>query len=135
MLISRYASLLLIPFGWVLSAIDWLPLTLFESVIGSILGFGILFFIAYIFARITGKQGMGQGDLELLAFIGAFTGPLGVWATLTLASVIGAVIGACYMAIFKQKRTIMIPFGPFLALAAMTYVLFQDRLILMFFGT
>lgn len=134
MLISRYASLLLIPFGWVLSALNWLPLSLSESVIGSIIGYGILYLIAVIFKRITGKEGLGQGDLELLAFIGAFTGPLGVWVTLTLASIVGAATGVCYMVIFKQKRTILLPFGPFLALSAMVYVLFGNGLFLMIFG-
>lgn len=77
---------------------------------------------------------MGEGDAELLAFIGAFIGPLGIWVTLTLASIVGAMVGVFYMSIFKQKRTIAIPFGPFLALGAMTYALFENNLFSLIFG-
>lgn len=134
MLISRYATLMLVPVGWILSALDWLPVSLYESVLGSIIGYGILFGIGHIFTRIMGKEGLGQGDLEMLAFVGAFTGILGVWATLTLASTIGAILGFIYLSVFKQKRTVMIPFGPFLALGAIMYTLFQNSLISLFLG-
>lgn len=125
MLISRYATLILIPFGWILSAIDRLPISLYESVLGSIIGYGILYLIALTFKAITKKDGMGQGDLELLAFIGSFTGPAGCIMTLFIGSTIGAVIGIAYISFFKQNRATMIPFGPFLAIGAMAYALFQ----------
>ena len=134
MLISRYATLLLIPFGWILSAIDWLPISLYESVLGSIIGYAILYVIAVTFKAITKKEGMGQGDLELLAFIGSFTGPASCIMTLFIGSTLGAVIGIAYMAIFKQNRATMIPFGPFLALGAMVYSLIQSGPFLLFFG-
>lgn len=134
MLISRCVTLMLIPVGWILSAIEWLPLGLSESVIGTIIGYGILFCIAHIFARITGKQGMGQGDLEMLAFIGAFTGPIGCCLTLTIASTVGALFGLIYASLFKQKRALIVPFGPFLALGAILYTLFQNGLISLLIG-
>lgn len=119
---------MLVPVGWILSAIDWLPISLFESVGGSALGYGTLFGIGYIFTRITGKVGMGQGDVEMLAFIGAFTGPIGCFVTLTIASTAGAIFGLVYGALFKRKRTIIVPFGPFLALGAIVYTLFEHHL-------
>lgn len=131
MLISRYVTLMLIPFGWILSAIDWLPLTLYESVLGSLIGYTILYVIAVTFKAITRKDGMGQGDLELLAFIGAFTGPLGCFVTLTIASTAGALFGLIYGAI-KRKKTIIVPFGPFLAGGAMIYSLFEYQLFSLF---
>lgn len=134
MLISRYVTLMLVPVGWILSAIDWLPISVYESMIGSIFGFVILYVIAWIFKITTGKVGMGQGDLEMLAFIGAFTGPLGCCMTLTLASTVGALLGLIYASIFKQNQTIMIPFGPFLALGAIIYTLFQNGLSSLFLG-
>lgn len=134
MLISRYATLMLVPVGWILSAIEWLPISLYESVIGSIIGYGILWGIGHIFTRITGKVGLGQGDLEMLAFIGAFTGPAGCGLTLTIASAIGALTGLLYTSIFNQKKTVMIPFGPFLALGATIYTLFQNEAFLLFLG-
>lgn len=134
MLISRYVTFLLIPAGWILSAIDWLPISLYESVVGSILGYAILYIIAVTFERVTKRQGMGQGDLELLAFIGAFIGPAGCAMTLFIASTIGALFGIFYIAIFKQNKTTMIAFGPFLALGAMIYVLFENSLFSLLIG-
>lgn len=134
MLISRYATLLLIPFGWVLSAIDRLPLSLYDSVLGSIMGYAILFIVASSFRWATGKEGMGQGDLELLAFIGAFIGPAGCGMTLFIASTIGAIGGIMYQALIKQNKATVIPFGPFLALGAIIYTLFQNNPFLFAFG-
>jgi prepilin signal peptidase PulO-like enzyme (type II secretory pathway) len=73
---------------------------------------------------------LGQGDLELLAFIASFTGPAGCIMTLFIGSTLGALIGIAYISLFKQNRETMIPFGPFLALGAMTYSLFQNGLFL-----
>ena len=74
MLISRYVTLALVPIGLLLSALGLLPVSFTESFFGTLFGYGVLWFIATTFEKITGKQGMGQGDLDLLAFIGSFTG-------------------------------------------------------------
>jgi len=127
MLISRYVTLYAVPLGWLLSVCDLLPLSLLSSLLGSILGYLFLWAIAKGFSKITGKDGMGQGDLDLLAFIGAFIGPFGCWVTLMLSSTIGALCGATYLIFFAHnKKSVAIPFGPFLALAAMVYILFSD---------
>ncbi len=131
MLISRYVTLMLVPAGWILSALNWLPLTLYESVLGSLIGYTILYMIAATFKAITGKDGMGQGDLELLAFIGAFTGPLGCLVTLTIASTAGALFGLIY-GLISSKKAIIVPFGPFLAGGAMIYSLFEYQLFSLF---
>ena len=134
MLISRYATFIIMPIGWILSAIDWLPLSMYDSILGSIIGYAILYIIAKSFIWFTGKEGMGQGDLELLAFIGAFIGPAGCGMTLFIASTVGALFGIFYIAIFKQNRTAVIAFGPFLALGAIIYSLFQNELYLFISG-
>lgn len=135
MLISRYVTLFLIPLGWLLSATTLvsthglIPISFNESILGTIIGYLLLYVIAKIFYWGTGKEGMGQGDLELLAFIGSFTGPFGCWVTLLLSSTTGAIYGIACMAFSKQKSTIKIPFGPFLALGAMLFVLYQNFFI------
>lgn len=134
MLISRFVTLMLVPVGWILSAIAWLPIPLYESIIGSILGYFTLFIIAKCFWLATKKEGLGQGDLEMLAFIGAFTGPEGCILTLTIASTIGAIMGLMFTSIFKHKEAIIVPFGPFLALGAIIYTLFQNELFSLIFG-
>ena len=129
MLISRFATIFLIPLGFLFASLGFLPISLVHSIFGSIFGYVVLLGSAKLFAWFTGKQGMGQGDLELLAFIGAFIGPWGCWITLMLASTIGALLGIIYIVVSRKKSSIKIPFGPFLAIGAIFYVLYQDQLI------
>lgn len=129
MLISRYVTLFAIPIGWGLSLFGFLPNTILQSILGTLIGYSLLFAIAQIFYWFTKKEGMGQGDLELLAFIGAFTGPFGCWISLLLGSVIGSIFGIGTMIILKQTQNVRIPFGPFLAMGALIFVLLQDYFI------
>jgi leader peptidase (prepilin peptidase)/N-methyltransferase len=129
MLISRFVTLFLVPFGLTFSALGYLPITPLDSIVGALLGSGFLFAISWLFYKATGKQGIGQGDIELLAFIGSFTGMIGSWATLCIGSVLGSLIGISYILISGSKKDTKIPFGPFLALGAIIYVLAQEFLI------
>jgi leader peptidase (prepilin peptidase) / N-methyltransferase len=133
MLISRFVTIFLIPLGYLCATLSLLPIPLSQSIVGSIFGYLVLLGAVALFAWITGKQGMGQGDLELLAFIGAFTGPWGCWITLMLASTIGALCGIAYIIFSKKRSSIKIPFGPFLAVGALLFVLYQDFFTSMFF--
>lgn len=132
MLISRFVTIFLIPIPIVCAFFGFLPITCTESIIGAVLGYCCLFVTARIFFWITKKQGVGQGDLELLAFIGAFTGIFGCWITLTLGSILGSVIGLIYLLIMQADRSVKIPFGPFLAAGASIYVLFQEPILHIF---
>lgn len=134
MLISRFVSLFLVPLGFLFSTLHILPISLTESMLGAGFGYGILYVIAYFFYTFTGKEGMGQGDLDLLAFIGAFTGPYGAWISLLIGSTLGSLIGALYTAIVKPPKGTRIPFGPFLALGAICFVLFQYELMQLLFN-
>lgn len=125
MLISRYVTLFLIPMGWLLAVFGLLPISLMQSVYGTLLGYFFLFFIAKTYFLYAKQEGMGQGDIELLAFIGAFTGIFGCWATLIIASVLGSCWAWVLMLYFKQGKKVKIPFGPFLAGGAILFVLFQ----------
>ncbi len=128
MLISRFATLYLIPFGLIGAMTDKLPLNLMQSIRGIIFGYGILWITQKISLRISGHQGIGQGDLELLAFIGAFTGALGCWISLLLGSTVGTMVSLIYMTITKSKIK-LIPFGAYLSFGAITFVLWQDFFI------
>lgn len=129
LLISRFMTLLLIPLGLILSFLDLLPITLLGSLMGIFLGYFSLWISAKLFLLISGKEGMGQGDLELLAFIGSFVGPFGVWVTLLLSTLVGACCGLVYIKIARRSASVKIPFGPFLALGAISYVLFEPFFI------
>lgn len=71
------------------------------------------------------QESLGQGDLELLAFIGSFSGPYGAWIALTTGSILGTIITLIIMLI-TQKKIEKIPFGAYLSLGGMLYILFQN---------
>lgn len=132
MLISRFASLYLVPLSWLFAHLKMIPLTLWQSFTISIGAFFFLTAISWFFNKVTGKQGMGQGDIDLFALIGAFTGVVGCWFTLLFASLTGSVIGIAYLLYTKQQINTRIPFGPFLSFGAMIYVLHAPIIIKLF---
>jgi len=101
-----------------------------EAVFGASFGAGVILFIIESYFVFTGKEGMGYGDANIMAVIGAFLGWKKVLLTLFLASVFGAVIGL----ILKKKREAQIPFGPFLSLGAIISLLFGERIINWYLG-
>lgn len=134
LLIARLCTIHLIPIALLLSAVGLLPLSFFESMFGAAFGYLLLYGMMHFFTRLTGKQGMGLGDLDLLACIGAFTGPSGAWISLLIGSTGGSITGCVMMLIMKRSKETPIPFGPFLALGAMVYVLWQQQLLAMLFS-
>lgn len=104
-------------------------LTVADSAIGIAAGGGILYAIAYGWHLFTGREGMGGGDIKLLAMIGAFLGWKGVLLTLFLSSFSGALIGGVLMMAFGKDSKYAIPFGPFLALGALIYLFFGEGII------
>jgi leader peptidase (prepilin peptidase)/N-methyltransferase len=106
-----------------------LDLTVMDSAIGFAVGGGVLYLIAFGYHLVTGAEGMGGGDIKLLAMIGAFLGWKGVLLTLLLSSFAGAIIGSVLMYAFGRGARHAIPFGPFLALGALIHLFFGERLI------
>lgn len=133
MVIPQAVTLWLIPIGIALGYSNLLPISGTESLVGAIAGYGCLWLTATIFKVIKKKEGMGVGDMELLGFIGAFLGPLGIWITLMLGSFSALVLGTLFLNIANRDRTTRIPFGPFLSLGAIMYYFFQESLIALFF--
>jgi leader peptidase (prepilin peptidase) / N-methyltransferase len=93
-----------------------------ESVLGIVLGGGLFYFIAVAYRRLRGQEGLGGGDVKLLAMIGAFIGWPGVVFTILTASVSGTLVGVIVMLRKREGLTTMLPFGPFLALGAVCYL-------------
>ncbi len=130
MMISAYASWLLVPLGFLFSYFDFLPISLLESFLACF-GSGLfLYAIAQAFYYFTNKQGLGFGDIQLIAFIGAFIGLLGVWFTILLGSIAGLLVGGGYLVLTKKTLQTKIPFGPFLAGAAIVFVLVHKYILL-----
>lgn len=125
MLISQYVTLLLVPIGFLCAYMNLLPISLWNSLIGCLFGYAFLWTLATLFFLWTHKRGMGEGDFELLALIGSFLGLNGAWMSLLIASVIGSCVGLCIIFIGRAQSSIKIPFGPFLASAAILNVLLR----------
>jgi len=89
-----------------------------DSVIGLLLGGGLLWAVAEGYYRLTGREGMGGGDVKLLAMVGAFLGWRAIPVTLMFASLTGTVVGVALMLCSGGDRRMAIPFGPFLAAGA-----------------
>lgn len=103
-------------------------LTLLASAGGALLGGGVFFLIAWIYEKAAGKQGMGGGDVKLMAMIGAFLGINAVPVVIFISAALGALTGLAWTSLRGQWRqgqwrTAAIPYGPFLAAAAIIYLL------------
>lgn len=94
----------------------------FDAVFGAVLGGGVLFLIAYLYEVIRKREGMGMGDVKLLAMIGAFLGINGVVFVIFLSSVLGTIVGLSVIIHKRGDLTYALPFGPFLSAAAVIYV-------------
>ena len=120
----------IIPLGLFASATHLIPLSILDSVLGILFGFGILWIVKTVFWHIKKQEGLGAGDPLLLAMIGSFTGPLGVWIILLIGSAMGSLIGICML--LSQKNAsgypLRLPFGAFLALGTMAYLLIGPSL-------
>ncbi len=99
-----------------------------SSLIGILAGGGTLYLIAAAYYLFTKREGMGGGDIKLLGMIGAFLGWQSLLFVVFASSVLGSLVGI--LAMLKQRKggKTVIPYGPFLALAAVIYLFYQAEL-------
>lgn len=101
-----------------------------DAVVGAFIGGGVLAAIMGAYWLVRREEGMGMGDVKLVAMMGAFLGAApAVPFILVLASMIGAVVGVGLVLFGGKGLKTAVPFGPFLALAAMIYVLHGPELV------
>jgi leader peptidase (prepilin peptidase) / N-methyltransferase len=100
-----------------------------SSLIGVLAGGGFLLATAWLYEKATGVDGMGGGDIKLLAMIGAFLGWPSIPVTLFVASVLGSVIGIGLMVATGAGRRLALPFAPFLCTGALIYLFYGEALI------
>ena len=90
----------------------------------------MLFIVAVGYKLISGIDGMGFGDVKLIAMIGAFLGePMVILFTIFLSSFIGSVIGILMMIFMGKGRKDMIPFGPFLSISGIITLFFKKEIL------
>ena len=97
----------------------WLPPGWLSSSLGLLLGGGVLFLIGEAYYRARGVEGMGMGDVKMLAMIGAFLGWPLMLLTLILATFSGAIVGLAMIASGRGGAKAALPFGTFLAVGAL----------------
>ncbi|MBQ49751.1 MAG: prepilin peptidase [Zetaproteobacteria bacterium] len=110
---------------WIHPQLNW-----FSSLLGILFGGGILYLLAWIYLLLRKQSGMGMGDVKLLAAIGGWLGFESILPTLFIGSIVGALIGIAGIVLkkgvdFKTE----LPFGPFLALGAVLYLVYGPDLI------
>jgi len=106
-----------------------LPPGLVDALLGVLVGGGVLWLIGEAYFRYSGQEGMGGGDVKMLAMIGAFLGWKLVLVTLVLSSVAGSLIGVLVIAVKRGGMKYALPYGTFLALGALAASLAGDQLI------
>jgi leader peptidase (prepilin peptidase)/N-methyltransferase len=96
----------------------WLSLS--ESVAGAVVTSGMIWLVAWTFEKLRHREGMGLGDIKMIAMIGAFLGLQLTLLVLILGSILGSVVGLIYTAVKRKDwRTHELPFGSFLGIVAL----------------
>jgi len=110
-----------------LSFLPGKKIAVFDSLVGAGAGFLILFLVAEVYYLITRREGMGLGDAKLLAMIGAFLGFRSLPLIIFIGPLLGAIIGIFFIVLSKEGRFYKIPFGPFLSLAGLVYLIIWSK--------
>ena len=117
------------------AALGWITgLTLAQSLLGLVVGYGSLWAVFWLFKLATGKEGMGYGDFKLLAALGAWLGWQAILPIVLMASVLGAVIGLVMKATGSLREGRFVPFGPFLAGGGLVVILAGQSTVLGWIG-
>jgi len=105
-----------------LVAVFFMDVPFLDALLGILIGGGVLFAIAFLYEIITKREGMGGGDIKLLAMLGAFLGWKSLFFILFVSSLLGAVVGISLMIAKGRDMKYAVPFGPFLSVAALAYL-------------
>ena len=119
--------------GFIVSFFSY-HVTWLHSLIGILIGGGILYIVALLFEILMKKEGMGGGDIKLLAMIGAWLGWKAVPFVILVSSLTGLLLGGASLVLSKQGIRSRIPFGPFLSLSALIYIFYGNEIINWYFS-
>ncbi|MDO8386657.1 MAG: A24 family peptidase [Polaromonas sp.] len=121
--------------GMIVAVLGWNPMvSLGNALWGAVAGYLSLWLVYWAFKLVTGKEGMGYGDFKLFAALGAWFGWSALVPIVLMASVIGALVGITMKFSSGLREGGVVPFGPFLAGAGLTAMLFGPQAILRFIG-
>jgi leader peptidase (prepilin peptidase)/N-methyltransferase len=126
------AHVFLSAFGFKVSP-QWMSVA--ESVLGAAGPAGCLWLGGFLFEKIRHKEGLGLGDVKMMAMFGAFLGLRATLLTLILGSVAGSIIGLIYIRATKQDAgSYELPFGTFLGFAGIFVALVGEKVIRWYVG-
>jgi leader peptidase (prepilin peptidase)/N-methyltransferase len=111
-----------------------LPPGIQSAVIGVLVGGGVLWLIGEAYYRYAGEEGMGGGDVKMLAMIGAFLGWKLAVLTLVFSSLAGSLVGLLVIATRRGGMKYALPYGTFLAIGALVASLFGDQIVAWYTG-
>ncbi len=107
---------------------------LVDSGLGIVIGAGFLFLVGFAYEKIRGFEGLGGGDVKLAAMLGAFLGAKGILFTLLMSALLGSVVGIIAIVILRKGMRYAIPYGPFLAGAAVIYLFLGPQIVNWYIG-
>ncbi len=116
--------------GLIAAALKWNNVPAADALWGAVAGYLALWLVYWSFKLVTGKEGMGFGDFKLYAALGAWFGWTALVPIILMASVIGAIIGIALKFSAGLREGGYVPFGPFLAAAGLTAMIFGPQSIL-----
>ena len=96
--------------------------TFLSSFLGALIGGGLFYIIAVGYEKFTKREGLGGGDVKLMAMLGAFLGVNAILFIMVISSILGLIVGVIYMFVKKKDMHSSIPFGQFMCLAAYLYL-------------
>ena len=122
-----------IALGFALSFTGW-TVVWWNALLGILLGGGSLLAIAFLYEKLAHKEGLGGGDIKLLGMIGAWLGIQSLLPVVVLSSLFGSIVGLIYMFLQRKNLKTAIPFGPFLSIAALLFLLLREPMVQFLLG-
>ncbi len=124
-------DILTFPLLWagLLLNINGMFVSLPDAVLGAAFGYLALWSVFHLFRLITGKEGMGYGDFKLLAALGAWGGWQILPFVIFASSAFGAVFGIAWMLVKRNRESLPMPFGPWLAMAGFVALVWRTDIL------
>jgi leader peptidase (prepilin peptidase)/N-methyltransferase len=113
----------------------WRVGSLLDSLLGALAGGGLLYLLGEAYFRLRHKEGLGLGDVKMMAMAGFFLGPKLVLLTIWLASISGALLAGGFILLSRKDwRSFEIPFGSFLGVAALLAAVWGNAVLNWYLG-
>ena len=105
-----------------------------DSLLGALFGAGLLHLLGEVYFRLRGREGMGFGDVKMMAMVGFFLGPKLALLTISLGSAVGAVLGLAFISASGKSSAYELPFGSFLGAAALVAMVWERAILDWYLG-